>query len=193
VQSLQHLLATLYLRVLVLTGVAFSVMLGMCIQLVHEAAMIEHGLDPTARGLLISGAGLITIILLNVVLLRVLKSNSARILYIAFGSVAAYLLMGLGNMPLFLLGYLLWCCLNTTSSFIRLIIHDHIPGSHRATILSSFKALAVLVGLGGSVGTGLLVQRVQTPRAAYVLFVLVPCVLWLVTSGNNEPFAEINA
>jgi len=185
-QSLQHLLATPYLRMLVLMGVVFSVMLGMCIQFVHEAAMIEHGFSPTGRGFLISGAGFATILVLNAFLLRALKSDTARIMYIAFGSLAAYALLGLGSMSLFLAGYLVWCCLNTTSSFIRLIIHDRIPGSHRATILSSFKALAVLVGLGGSTGIGLLVQWAHTPRAAYLLFglislaVLTPCAIWLV-------------
>lgn len=184
-QSLRHLLATPYMRVLVLMGVAFSVMLGMCIQFVHEAAMIEHGLSPAGRGFLISGAGVVTIIVLNTFLLRTLKSDRKRIVYIALGSLAAYALLGMGSMPLFLVGYLLWCCLNTTSSFIRLIIHDRIPGSHRATILSSFKALAVLVGLGGSTGTGLLVQWAHTPRAAYLLFgfvslaILIPCAAWL--------------
>jgi amino acid permease len=180
-------------------GVAFSVMLGMCIQIVHESAMIERGLDPTARGFLISGAGLVTILILNTFLLKVLKSDAQRILYIAFGSLAAYLLLGWGGMPLFLAGYLLWCCLNTTSSFLRLIIHDRIPGSHRATVLSSFKALAVLIGLGGSVGTGLLIQWAHTPRAAYVLFglialcVLVPCAMWLIarTEHNLEKSAKV--
>jgi len=196
VQSLKHLLATPYLRVLVCMGVIFSVMLGMCIQFVHEAAMIEHHLNPSVRGFLISGAGLVTILLLNTVLLRILQTDTARILYIAFGSVVAYLLLAQENMPLFLLGYLVWCCLNTTSSFIRLIIHDRIPGSHRATILSSFKTLAVVVGLGSSTATGLLIQRAHTPRAAYMIFgllaacVLVPCAVWLAT--HVDEFASVD-
>lgn len=191
VQSVQHLLATPYLRVLVLMGVTFSVMLGMCIQFVNEAAMIRHGLTPTTRGLVISGAGIATIAILNTILLPTLKSDRIRIGYIGTGSLVAYACLGLGNLPLFLVGYLIWCCLNTTSSFIRLIIHDRIPGSHRATILSSFKALAVLIGLGGSTGTGLLVQQTHTPRAAYLLFstlslmVLVPCAAWLITHNAN--------
>ncbi len=195
-QSLRHLFATSYLRVLVLMGVVFSVMLGMCIQFVHEAAMIEHGFSPSGRGFLISGAGLVTILMLNTFLLRILRSDVTRIVYIAFGSLAAYTLLGHGSVLLFLAGYLLWCCLNTTSSFIRLIIHDRIPGSHRATILSSFKALAVLIGLGGSTGTGLLVQWAHTPRVAYLLFgalsltILTPCALWLVTRGAEVTSVE---
>ena len=194
VQSARYLVATPFLRVMVGMGVLFSVMLGMCIQFVHEAAMIEHGLEASARGLLISGAGLATIMVLNVFLLRVLTSDTTRILYLAFGALAAYWLMAAASLPLFLVGYFVWCCLNTTSSFIRLIIHDRIPGSHRSTVLSSFKGLAVLVGLAGSTATGLLVQWAHTPRAAYVVFglitviVVVPCAVWLVAHRDaNEP------
>lgn len=195
-QSLRHLLATPYLRVLVLMGVVFSVCLGMCIQFVHEAAMIAYGLDAPARGFLIAGAGLASIALLNIVLVTFLKSDNARIIYIALGSLVAYALMGLGTLFLFLIGYLLWHCLNMTSSFIRLVIHDRIPSSHRATILSSFKALAVLVGLVGSTGTGLLVQWSHTPRTAYgvfslvALFVLVPCAIWLALHNSDTTADE---
>lgn len=190
-QSVRHLLATPYLRAVVLMGVTFSVMLGMCIQLVNEAAMIEHGLDAAMRGLLISGAGIVTLIVLNLFLFRLLQGDIARIVYLASGAVIAYMLMGLGYLPLFLIGYLLWCCLNATSSFIRVLIQDSTPGSHRATILSSFKTLAVLVGLGGSAGTGLILQWTHMPRAAYLLFgaialfVIVPCALRLVLYGKT--------
>ncbi|HSW77404.1 MAG TPA: MFS transporter [Candidatus Chromulinivoraceae bacterium] len=195
VQSLRHLLATSYLRVLVLMGVTFSVMLGMCIQFVNEAAMIEHSIGPATRGLLIAGAGFMTILMLNTFLLRLLKTDARRILYMALGALAAYSFMGLGILSLFLAGYVLWSCLNATSSFIRLIIHDRIPGSHRATIMSSFKGLAVLIGLGGSSATGLLIQWAHTPRAAYAvfglitLFVLVPCALWLLAHHDRSAIA----
>jgi len=92
----------------------------------------------------------------------------------------------------FLAGYLVWCCLNATSSFIRVMIQDHIPGSHRATVLSSFKSLAVLVGMVGSTATGWLVQAAHIPRAAYMLFsgltavVVIPCAVWLVVNGVRQ-------
>ena len=185
-QSMGHLFATSYLRVLVLMGVVFSVMLGMCIQFVNEAAMIEHGFNADARGFLIAGAGVATLVILNVLLLKVVHSDIRRIAYLSLGTILAYVLMGFGDMSLFLLGYLLWCCLNATSSFIRVMLHDQIPGSHRSTILSNFKALAVLVGLGASTATGLLVQWAHTPRAAYLAFagiacvILLPCGVWLI-------------
>lgn len=195
IEGLKHLFATPYLRVVVLMGVTFSVMLGMCIQFVHEAAMIERGLDPTLRGFLIAGAGAAIIIILNLFLLRLLRSDRARIIYMGGGAVVAYTLMSLGVMTLFVAGYLLWTCLNATSVFMRLLIQDQIPSSHRSTIMSSFKTLAILLGFGGSTGTGLLVQRAGTPRAAYVLFailscvILLPCMVWLIVKlkQHKEP------
>jgi MFS family permease len=191
VQSMGHLFATTYLRITVLMGVIFSVMLGMCIQFVNEAAMIEHGFQAEARGFLIAGAGLATIFILHFVILKLVKGDIGRILYLTGGAAVAYLCMSLDAAPLFLFGYLLWCCLNATSSFIRLMIHDRIPSSHRSTIISNYKALATVVGLGASIATGLLVQWAGTPRAAYVVFgaisfvVLLPCAFWLVAHLRN--------
>lgn len=186
-QSIRHLFATRYLRVTVLMGVIFSVMLGMCIQFVNEATMIEHGFQAEARGFLISGAGIATLIILHTFILKIVRGDIGRILYLTCGALVAYTLMSLSSAPLFVLGYLIWCCLNATSSFIRVMIHDRIPSSHRSTIMSNFKALATLIGLGASTATGLLVQQAGTPRAAYAVFgaiacfVLLPCAFWLVT------------
>lgn len=195
-QSIRYLFATRYLRVTVLMGTLFSVLLGMCIQFVNEAALIEHGLQPTARGVLISAAGIATLIVLNTFLLRILKGDTARLMYISIGAVTAYSLMSLPSLPLFLLGYFIWCCLNATSSFIKLMLQDHIPGSHRSTILSGFKTIAILVGLAASTGTGLLVEWGHTPRTAYLLFaalalvVLVPCTLWLAGTLKAPKISE---
>lgn len=199
-QSMQHLFATPYLRVLVAMGVAFSVMLGICIQFVNEAAMIEHAMQPDARGLFIAAAGVATLIILNVGLLRIVNSDSARISYLVGGACIAYTCMSLGNMTIFVIGYLLWCCLNATSSFLRVMVHDRIPASHRSTIMSNFKALAVLIGLGGSTATGALVQTTGTPRGAYAVFaaiaclVLVPCAYWLIRQQQiaiDEPTTTV--
>lgn len=185
-ESVHYLFSSQYLRVLVLMGVVFSVMLGMCIQFVHEAAMIEYGLNGASRGLLIASAGVAALVVINAYLLRLLQSDTARLIYISAGAAAAYALMGMGYEPLFFVGYLLWCCLNATSVFVRLMLQDRIPSSHRATIMSSFKTIAVLVGLCASTGTGLLVQVAGTPRIAYIVFagiscvMLLPCATWLV-------------
>ena len=158
--------------------------------------MIEHDLQAADRGFLISGAGIAMLIILNVFLLKLVKSDTARLLYMSGGASAAYSLMSLGVMPLFLLGYLVWCCLNATSSFIRLMIQDQIPSSHRSTIMSSYTTLAVLIGVGASIGTGLLVQWAGTPRAAYALFgaialfFLIPCATWLIAHIKSRQTAS---
>jgi predicted MFS family arabinose efflux permease len=193
IQSMKLLVATRYLKVIVTMGVLFSVMLGMCIQFVNEAAMIELSFQASTRGFLIAGAGIATLVVLNLFLLKLLKSDEARIIYMGCGAVAAYTLMSIGLVPLFLFGYLLWCCLNATSSFIRVILQDQIPSTHRSTILSSFKSLAILIGLGASTSTGLLVQWAHTPRAAYLLFafialvILLPCTLWIIRHLRMNP------
>lgn len=181
-QSMKYLLATPFLRVLVLMGVTFSVMLGMCIQFVNEATMIEHGFQPAVRGYIISAAGVITLMILHFVILKFVKSDVERIIYIAVGAVVAYIIMSIYSAPLFLLGYLIWCCLNATSSFIRIMLHDRVPGSHRATVISNFKALATLLGIGASTATGLLIQRAGTPRAAYIVFSAIACCILLPSS-----------
>lgn len=192
VESMRHLFATSHLRVLVLMGVIFSVMLGMCIQFVNEAAMIEHGLQPDMRGFLISGAGIVTIIVLHFVIFRFIKEDTGRIIYLMSGATTAYVFMSLDSLPLFLIGYLVWCCLNATSAFIRVMVHDRIPSSHRSTIMSNFKALAVLLGLGSSTATGLLVQHTGTPRSAYMIFsaiacvFLLPCAYWFIKDLKKE-------
>lgn len=192
VESMKHLFATPYLRVIVLMGVIFSVMLGMCIQFVNEATMIEQGLQPEARGFLISGAGIATLVILHLIIFKFVKGDMGRIIYLTSGAATAYTLMSLGSLPFFLVGYLVWCCLNATSAFIRVMVHDRIPSSHRSTIMSNFKALAVLLGLGVSIATGLLVQQAGTPRSAYLVFgaisctVLLPCTYWLIKQLKKE-------
>ena len=191
-QSMHHLFATPYLRIVVLMGTTFSVMLGMCIQFVNESTMIEHGLTASTRGLLVSGGGIATLLILNLFLLKLVRSDSRRVIYLSVGAFVAYALMSTGLTATFLAGYLVWCCLNATSSFIRVMIQGHIPSSHRATVLSSFKSLAVLVGMAGSTATGWLVQSAHTPRAAYMLFsalsavVIIPCALWLVAHDIKQ-------
>lgn len=198
-ESVRHLFATPYLRILVLSGTLFSVLLGICIQFVNEAAMIEHGFSADTRGFLIAGVGALTLVILNAALFRLLKSDTARIFYLTIGAATAYLFMGVDSTALFLFGYFLWSCLNATSSFIRVMIHDHIPGSHRSTIMSTFKLLAVLIGMIASTATGLLVQWAGTPRVAYTAFAgiaclaLLPCAFWLAAYQKKNAYrAAVN-
>jgi len=154
--------------------------------------MIEYGFEAAARGFIVSGAGAVVLVMLNIFLLKLLKSDTLRVAYMGFGALITYGLLSIHAAPLFLVGYVFWCCLNATSSFLRVIIQDQIPPSHRSTILSSFKTLAILVGLGASTATGLVVQWAHTPRIAYMIFaaialvVLLPCTVWLVGYLKNS-------
>jgi len=184
--GIKYLLATRYLRIVVLMGVTFSVMLRLCIQFVNEAAMIEHGMQPSTRGLLISSASIVTLILLNLVVLRVLKRDRAKVLFMGFGALLVFSLLSINAVWLFLGAYLFWnLLLATQSPFTKPLIHDGLPSSHRSTAMSGYSALVSLIAFGGSSLIGALVQWAHTPRAAYMLFaaislvVLVPCTTWL--------------
>lgn len=184
--GIRYLFATHYLRIVVLMGVTFSVMLRLCIQFVNEATMIAHGLQPSSRGFLISSASIITLILLNVVVLRVFKQDHAKVLFMGLGALLAFSLLSINSVWLFLGAYLFWnLLLATQSPFTKPLIHDGLPSSHRSTAMSGYSALVSLIGFGGSSLIGVLIQQVNTPRAAYILFagislvVLVPCAVWL--------------
>lgn len=195
--GIRYLLATRYLRIVVLMGVTFSVMLRLCTQFVNEAAMIEHGLQPSARGLLIAGSSVITLVILNLVVLRVLKQDRAKVLFMGFGAVVVFALLSVNVGWVFLGAYLFWNLLLTTQSpFTKPLIHDGLPGSHRSTAMSGYSALVSLIGFGGSALIGVLIQRAHTSRAAYIFFatislvVLVPCALWLANHLKNNTEKE---
>lgn len=87
---------------------------------------------------------------------------------------------------IFLLGFLFWnWLLGTHSAFIKPILQDNLPSSHRSTAMSGFAALVSLVGFGGSALIGWIVDLTHTPRSAYMFFavvsalMVVPCALWL--------------
>jgi MFS family permease len=185
-EGVTYLLATKYLRVVVLMGVTFSVMLRLCIQFVNEAAMIAHGIQPSSRGLLISSASIATLLLLNLVVLRTLKHDRTKVLFMGFGALAAFTLLSINAVWLFLGAYLFWnVLLATQSPFTKPLLHDSLPSSHRSTAMSGYSALVSLVSFGGSALIGMLVQWAHTPRAAYLLFagislvILIPCAVWL--------------
>jgi MFS family permease len=147
---------------------------------------IAHGLQPSSRGLLISGASIVTLILLNLVVLRVLKRDHAKVLFMGFGALLAFSLLSINTVWLFLGAYLFWnLLLATQSPFTKPLIHEGLPSSHRSTAMSGYSALVSLIGFGGSSLIGVLVQQANTPRAAYMLFagislmVLIPCAIWL--------------
>jgi MFS family permease len=192
--GIKYLLATNYLRIVVLMGVIFAVMLRLCIQFVNEATMIEHGMQPATRGLLIASASVVTLIILNMILLRALKNDRSKILFMGFGAAIAFALMSINITFVFLGAYLLWSLLIATQGpFTRPLIHEGLPSSHRSTAMSGYSALTSFVAFGGSSLIGVFVQWTHTPRAAYMLFagislvVLLPCTFWLARHLKTNP------
>lgn len=185
-KGIRLLLATRYLQVIVLMAIPLWVMLRICIQFVNEAALIEHGFEPSARGLLLAGASIVTLLSLHFFLFKVFKRDRERILFLGLGAALTFILLGLDIVGIFLLGFLFWnWLLGTHSAFIKPILQDNLPSSHRSTAMSGFAALVSLVGFGGSALIGWIVDVTHTPRSAYVLFavvsvlMVVPCALWL--------------
>jgi hypothetical protein len=194
-RSIGYLFSTRYLKVIVVMGIATALMLRLCIQFVNEATMIEHGLEPTARGLLIAGASIAALAGLHFLLFKIMHNDRAIILFMGIGTAAAYILLGLQAASIFFAGYIFWSILKAAdSAFISPLLHDHLPSSHRSTAISGFYALITLVTLGSSTTIGWVVEWLGTPRAAYLIFifislaVVVPCAIWLsghIKKNNN--------
>lgn len=184
--GLRFLFASKFLIVIVIMGVITEVMVYASIDFINEATMIEYGLPPTERGLLIAGAKVIALFVINIILLKVLRKDSIRLLYIAFLSTAIFAFLSVASFPIFLIGYMAFNWISATqSSFIRPIIHDHLPSSHRATAISGFSALIGLAAFGSVWFFGWLIQTYDTARAPYMLFtmifiiLIIPCAIWL--------------
>jgi MFS family permease len=192
-KGIKLLLATRYLQVIVLMAIPLWVMLRICIQFVNEAALIEHGFEPSARGLLLAVASIVTLLSLHFFLFKVFKHDRGRILFLGLGAAVTFMLMGLQVVGIFLLGFLFWnWLLGTHGAFIKPILQDNLPSSHRSTAMSGFAALVSLVGFGGSALIGWLVEITHTPRSAYLLFagisliVLAPCAVWIAGHLKNQ-------
>ncbi len=106
--GVKHLLATKYLRIIVLVGVPLSAMMTICIEYVNEAQMIEYGLEPSLRGLLIGGAKIFALIIINLILFKLLRHDRTRLLFTAVIGTIIFIAMGVSSLPLFLVIYLLF-------------------------------------------------------------------------------------
>jgi MFS family permease len=187
VTGTKYLLATKYLRVVVLMGVPLAVMMTASIEFINEAQMIEYGLSPSVRGLLIGGVKVLTLLILNLVLLRFLRHDRGRLIYLAITTIFVFTSFSFNSAQLFVAAFFVFNWISSTQiSFMRTIIHDHLPSSHRATAMSGFSALKGMLGFVVSIVTGWLIEFYRTPRAAYWLFlaavviVVSPCAMWLI-------------
>ncbi len=195
--GLKYLLATRYLRVVVLAGVLIAVIMTACIEFVNEAAMISYGLQPEVRGLLIASFKVLAILVINLLLFRLLRTDRTRLIFIAVIGTLIFSLLSVGVLSVFLMAFVLFNWLSATQySFFKPILQDSLPSSHRATALSGFSALTGLVAFGGNALFGWLIDYFNTPQAVYIvsagIFVLVitPCIIWLAAHLKANPIRE---
>lgn len=191
--GLRHLLASKYLRIVVLSGVLVAVIMTACIEFVNEATMISYGLEPSQRGLLIAGVKVLALIVINLILLKLLRKDRARLLFIGMAGTAIFALLSIEALAAFFIGFVLFNWLSATQySFFKPMIHDHLPSSHRATAISGFSALTGFVAFGGNALFGALIEYFKTPRAVYMvsagifIVIVVPCIVWLAAHLKQE-------
>jgi MFS family permease len=196
--GLSHLLASKFLKIVVLTGVLVAVIMTACIEFVNEAAMISYGLEPSERGLLIAGVKVLALIIINLILLKLLRKDRTRLLFIGLMGTAIFALLSVEALAVFFIGFIIFNWLSATQySFFKPIIHDRLPSSHRATAMSGFSALTGFVAFGGNALFGALIQHFKTPRAVYLVsaaifvVVIIPCIMWLARHLKTE--AAVNA
>lgn len=195
--GLKYLLATRYLRVVVLVGVLVAVIMTACIEFVNEAAMISYGLQPEVRGLLIASFKVLAIVVINLLLFRLLRTDRTRLIFIAAIGTLIFSMLSVGVLSVFLMAFVFFNWLSATQySFFKPILQDSLPSSHRATALSGFSALTGVVAFGGNALFGWLIERFDTPQAVYILaatvFILVitPSIIWLSAHLKANPIRE---
>lgn len=195
--GLRHLLATQYLRITVLTGVLVAVIMTACIEFVNEAAMISYNISPQNRGLVIAGFKVMALLVINLVLFRLLRTDRVRLIFIATLGTIIFSLLSIEGVAIFLVGFVVFNWLSATQySFFKPILQDNLPSSHRATAMSGFSALTGLVAFGGNALFGWLIQHFHTPRSVYMfaaavfILIVVPCIIWLAAHLKTNPIRE---
>lgn len=187
VNGVKNLFSTKFLRVFLIMGIPYAAMLSVCIQFVNENAMIEYGVVPAMRGILMGGANILALFTFNFFLLKVVNTDVRRVFFMAFGGLIVFSLFIVKSIPVFILVYLVWNCLSMTQTpFFAPILHANISSSYRSTAMSTFYTLKNIAILFVSALIGFIIEHYKTPRAAYLsftlisLFLIVPCALWII-------------
>lgn len=170
----KYLFATRELFYFVGSYVLFAVIITASIEFVNEANMIQYGIEPVWRGVLISSTKMLNLILLNLTIYRFIKSDKAKIAFIASITIVVFSIFLIPNIATFLFAYILFNLASATrTAFLNPIIHDQIPTSHRATTMSSLSALIGVMSLIFYPVAGWLMESLAQPRAAYAFFFIL--------------------
>ncbi len=183
IQGFKHLFEFRTLWPMLVFGSILSVVMWIGIEFVNEAGLIRYGVAPDLRGLTIAGVKVVTIVLLNMIIIRKLKTDNAKLQYLGTVSIFAFTFYSFGSVGAFFIGFL---CFNMVSAvmsnFIHPVIHDHVLDKWRATAISSYNFLISVARAFVSILVGVLLQKngiVFVQR--FLLALLVVCALPALT------------
>jgi MFS family permease len=189
-----HLFTVKTIRPLIIFGCTVSVLMWMSIEYINEAAMIHYKIQPDSRGLLIAGMKLVALIVLHSLVIKKVKTDKQKLLYLLFVTVFVFALYSLGIKSFFLIAFLGFNLVSSTNTnFIRPMLHDHIQNKWRATAISAYSFISNLVQAIVSVGVGYMLQTqgvvfVQRFLLVLLLVVGLPALLmYLPRIHTNEP------
>ncbi len=178
-----HLFRVQTIRPLIVFGCTISILMWMCIEYINEAAMIHYDIQPDIRGLLIAGMKLLALVILNTIVLKRVKTDEQKLLYLLFVMMTVFALYSIGIKSIFLIAFLGFNLVSSTNAnFIRPMLHDHIESEWRATAISAYSFISNLVQAIASIGVGYMLQKqgvvfVQRSLLALLLLVGIPSLL----------------
>lgn len=172
-----HLFKAQIIRPLIVFGCTLSVLMWLSIEYINEAAMIHYDIQPEFRGLLIAGTKVVALLILNGIVVKKIKTDEQKLLYLLLMTLGVFSLYSLGIKSIFLLAFLGFNLVSSiNSNFIKPILHDHIESKWRATSISAYSFVSNLAQAIASVGVGFMLQKqgvLFVQRAFLVLFILV--------------------
>ena len=168
----------------------YAVAITASLEFVNEAAMIKYGIVPEWRGILISGTKVLNLLLLNLLIYKLVKSDRAKLLFYSVLSLVVFGFFSISSFAIFLPAYLMFNWLSASRfAFFHPILHERIPASHRATTMSSLSALVGVSSLVLYPAAGYLIEKKSNALAAYGMFLIMAlaAALLLKLSKIDQP------
>lgn len=104
--------------------------------------MINYGIQPESRGILLAGAKTLSLLTLNFIILRRIKTDTSKLIYVLVSTTLAFALYSVGIRNIFILGFFIFNLVSATqSNFIKPIIHDHLLSKWRSTAISAYSVI----------------------------------------------------
>jgi MFS family permease len=172
-----HLFSVKRIRPLIVYGCALSVIAWMSIENLNEAAMIHYNISPAGRGLALSITKVLTLLILNVIVLKKVKTDRQKLIYLCIMTISVFGLYSMDIKGLFLVAFLGFNLISSVmDNFVRPIIHDHIENKWRATAMSSYSFVGNSILAGASILIGIGLQNrgiILVQRSLLAIFIIV--------------------